>query len=385
MRSLPATAIVYGLIFAGVGVSLPFAGLWFEAQGLSGAEIAMILATPMLARVVTGPFLAVWADGLKLRRTALFFLGLVAAAAYGGALLVDGVALWLPLWFVAATAASTMIPLADALTLRLAERDGFIFAWPRGVGSLTFIVGNVAMGLLLTRTSVDAILLWTVAAMILAGFAALTCLPREAVGTGVPTRPQDRLHGLGRLIGDRNFMTAAAAVGLVHASHAFYYGFSAIIWTGQGVPARDVGLLWGVSVAAELVLLWMLEPWRKRLGIGPAALLITGAVAAVLRWGVLALSPPEWTLWPIQLLHALSFAAVFLGGLEAINRLAPAESSTAAQIISSSLSAGLLMGLATLLAGPLFDAYGAGGYVAMTLLSALGLVCALAVRRPLAA
>ena len=38
MRSLPATALVYGLIFAGVGVSLPFAGLWFEAQGLSGVE-----------------------------------------------------------------------------------------------------------------------------------------------------------------------------------------------------------------------------------------------------------------------------------------------------------------------------------------------------------
>ena len=50
MRSLPATALVYGLIFAGVGVSLPFAGLWFEAQGLSGVEIAMILATPAKIR-----------------------------------------------------------------------------------------------------------------------------------------------------------------------------------------------------------------------------------------------------------------------------------------------------------------------------------------------
>ena len=381
MRSLPATALVYGLIFAGVGVSLPFAGLWFEAQGLSGVEIAMILATPMLARVVTGPFLAIWADGLKLRRTALFFLGLAAAAAYAGALLVEGVALWLPLWFVASTASAAMIPLSDALTLRLARRDGFVFAWPRGVGSFAFIVANVAMGLLLTGAPVDAILVWVAVAAVLSGLAAFLALPREPVlETGV-TSSRDRLAGLGRLVADPAFMTAVAAVGFIHASHAFYYGFSAIIWTDQGVSVRDVGLLWGVSVAAELVLLWLVEPWRRRSPVGPSALLIMGAVAAAVRWAFLAMAPPLWALWPLQALHALSFAAVFIGGLEAVERLSPSENATAAQMVSSSLSAGLLMGMATLLAGPLFDAYGTLGYAAMGALALLGLICAVGVRR----
>ena len=381
MRSLPATALVYGLIFAGVGVSLPFAGLWFEAQGLSGVEIAMILATPMLARVVTGPFLAIWADGLKLRRTALFFLGLAAAAAYAGALLVEGVALWLPLWFVASTASAAMIPLSDALTLRLARRDGFVFAWPRGVGSFAFIVANVAMGLLLTGAPVDAILVWVAVAAVLSGLAAFLALPREPVlETGV-TSSRDRLAGLGRLVADPAFMTAVAAVGFIHASHAFYYGFSAIIWTDQGVSERDVGLLWGVSVAAEVVLLWLVEPWRRRSPVGPSALLIMGAVAAAVRWAFLAMAPPLWALWPLQALHALSFAAVFIGGLEAVERLSPSENATAAQMVSSSLSAGLLMGMATLLAGPLFDAYGTLGYAAMGALALLGLICAVGVRR----
>ena len=381
MRSLPATALVYGLIFAGVGVSLPFAGLWFEAQGLSGVEIAMILATPMLARVVTGPFLAIWADGLKLRRTALFFLGLAAAAAYAGALRVEGVALWLPLWFVASTASAAMIPLSDALTLRLARRDGFVFAWPRGVGSFAFIVANVAMGLLLTGAPVDAILVWVAVAAVLSGLAAFLALPREPVlETGV-TSSRDRLAGLGRLVADPAFMTAVAAVGFIHASHAFYYGFSAIIWTDQGVSERDVGLLWGVSVAAELVLLWLVEPWRRRSPVGPSALLIMGAVAAAVRWAFLAMAPPLWALWPLQALHALSFAAVFIGGLEAVERLSPSENATAAQMVSSSLSAGLLMGMATLLAGPLFDAYGTLGYAAMGALALLGLICAVGVRR----
>ena len=50
-------------------------------------------------------------------------------------------------------------------------------------------------------------------------------------------------------------------------------------------------------------------------------------------------------------------------------------------MVSSSLSAGLLMGMATLLAGPLFDAYGTLGYAAMGALALLGLICAVGVRR----
>jgi hypothetical protein len=44
----------YVLLFGANGVSLPFAGLWFHARGLDGAEIGALLAAPMLGRLVTG-------------------------------------------------------------------------------------------------------------------------------------------------------------------------------------------------------------------------------------------------------------------------------------------------------------------------------------------
>ena len=125
MKSSMSSALIYGLIFAATGVSLPYAGLWFESRGLSGSEIAVILAVPMLARAVTGPMVAIWADGFRLRRTALAWLSLVAALAYGACIYVEGFGLWLVLWFVASTAASSLIPLSDAFTLKLARREGF--------------------------------------------------------------------------------------------------------------------------------------------------------------------------------------------------------------------------------------------------------------------
>lgn len=372
MRSSSSSALIYALIFAATGVSLPYAGLWFESRGLDGSEIAIILAAPMLARIVTGPLLAIWADGFRLRRTAIAWLALVAAVAYGACGLVDGFGLWLVLWFVAATAASSIIPLSDALTLRLAHRDGFVFSIPRGVGSLTFIVANVAMGAILRTGQIDAVMAWVVGMSLLLTLAAWLAPAERVHEEGVaPATP--RLAGLGQLMSDRHFLLAIIAISLVQASHAFYYGFSSIIWHSQGISSQSIGLLWGFSVAVEVVLMWVLDPWRRRLGIGPIAVLTVGAVAAMVRWLALAMAPPLAWLWPLQALHALSFAAVFLAALQLIERLTTPDKATAAQMIYSSFSAGLVIGLATVVSGPLFDTYGPLGYLAMSLLAAAGL------------
>lgn len=372
MRSSSSSALIYALIFAATGVSLPYAGLWFESRGLDGSEIAIILAAPMLARIVTGPLLAIWADGFRLRRTAIAWLALVAVVAYGACGLVDGFGLWLALWFVAATAASSIIPLSDALTLRLARRDGFVFSIPRGVGSLTFIVANVAMGAILRTGQIDAVLAWVVGMSLLLTLAAWLAPAERVHEEGVaPAAP--RLAGLGQLMSDRHFLLAIIAISLVQASHAFYYGFSSIIWHSQGISPQSIGLLWGFSVAVEVVLMWVLDPWRRRLGIGPIAVLTVGAVAAMVRWLALAMAPPLAWLWPLQALHALSFAAVFLAALQLIERLTTPDKATAAQMIYSSFSAGLVIGLATVVSGPLFDTYGPLGYLAMSLLAAAGL------------
>lgn len=96
------------------------------------------------------------------------------------------------------------------------------------------------------------------------------------------------------------------------------------------------------------------------------------------------MAPPLWMLWPLQGLHALTFAATFLAGIQIVERLAPRDSQTAGQMLSSVLSAGVLIGLATAASGTLYDRYGAGGYWAMAAMAAAGLLAALPLRRQLA-
>jgi len=381
MKSSRRVALQYVLLFGAHGVGLPFAGLWFREQGLSGAEIGVLLSAPMLAKLITGPAIALWADGFRLRRTAIAILAGVAACGYAGTGLVQGVWLWGPLWFVAATAASAVIPLTDVLNLRLARRDGFSFAFPRGCGSAAFVGANVVMGALLVRVPVDVVIVWIACAAALMAGLATWLLPAEPVGDGPPTAGRERFRGLGQLAADPRFMIAIFAVGCVQAAHAFYYGFSAIAWKAQGIPESMTGLLWAVSVVVEIAFMWWAEPWRRARGIGPWMVLGVGATAAVVRWTALAFAPPLWMLWPLQSLHALTFAATYLAGVQLVEQLSPPGSQTAAQTLSSVLSAGVLIGLATLAAGPLYDAWGVGGYLAMTGLAAVGGLAAFTARR----
>lgn len=371
--SLPVRmGLFYAALFIGTGASSPYMPVWFAERGLSGAQIGLILSLPMLARAFTAPLIAVWADSFKLRRTALIFMSLGVAALYASMALPLGVAGWAVVWFAASSTFSTLSPLTDVIVLNRARKDGFNYGWPRGIGSAAFIVANVAVGALLARGSADLVLVWITAAVAVSALAARFLLPPDPVHEeGHLARASDRFAGVGELLRDPAFMTAALSAGLIQSAHAFYYGFSTLAWKQQGIPEDLTGILWGVGVAVEIVFMWFLEPWRRR--IGPRKLLVLGGAAAMVRWTVLAFSPPLWLVLPLQALHALSYAAVFLASLQLVERLSTPRNASAAQAINSALSSGVLMGLATLASGPLFDRFGAGGYLLMAAMCAVGL------------
>ena len=368
--------LFYAALFVGTGASSPYIPVWFASRGLSGAEIGLILSAPMFARAVTAPAIAMWADSFRLRRTPLILMGLATALAYGLLAAPFGFAWWFGIWFVANTILSTMIPLTDVIVLGRARREGFNYGWPRGIGSVAFIIANVTVGVLLAKFSPELVLVWITAAAMLAAGCARGLLPPDPVregGTG--SRLAERLAGLSDLLKDKHFMLVVVSVGLIQAAHAFYYSFSILSWKQQGLPESMTGLLWGLAVAVEVAFMWFMEPWRRR--IGPRNLLMIGGAAALVRWTVLSFAPPLWVVVLMQALHTFTYAATFLASLQLVERLSTPANASAAQTINSALSGGLLMGAATIGSGWLFDAVGTQGYLAMAAMSALGLVGAM--------
>ena len=381
MPSVLSLGLFFIALFVGNGASLPFIPVWFRAQGLGATQMAVILAAPYFGRTLVGPALALWADLFRLRRTPMAWLALGAAAAFASLAVMHGFWGWLAAWLVGSTLLGALSPLGDVLGLRESRRGGFAYAVPRGMGSAGYVFGNVVMGLVLAKTAPGSVLIWTVTAASLTAASARWLLPPVPVHDGGERlSARDLLSGLGGLLRQPTFMLAIFAIGLIQAAHGFYYSFSTLLWRQQGLGAWT-GLLWGWAVGTEVLFMWFMEPWRRRMG--PERLLIIGGVGAVVRWLALSASPPLWLLFPIQSLHALSYATTFFGALRLIERLSPPQAASAAQTLNSAMSGGVLIGLTTIASGPLFDALGARGYLVMAVIAGVGLALAVLLMRDL--
>jgi len=381
--SSPSGPVRYGMVYAtvylGTGIATPYMPAWFRSVGLDGTQIGLVLAVPMLARILTGPVVAFAADGFGQRRTPILFLALAAATTYALLPVTANVPVIAALWFIAATAISSMSPLIDVVVLRRASAERFTYALPRGIGSAAYVVGNVATGLLLIPFGATIAVAGAAASALLSAAAVRLLLPGDPVHDRVRLGLGERVMAFRSLLADRRFILIIVTAGLIQGGNAFYYGFSTLIWRGQGLSSGAIGLLWGLGVACEVAFLWGGEGWRRK--FGPEGILIVAATASVLRWSTLAMSPPLALLWPLQALHALTLSAPFVAALQLVDRVAPRQSASAAQQLNAALSSGLIMGVATLAGGWLYDASGARGYFLMSAMAVAGLFGALALRR----
>jgi MFS transporter, PPP family, 3-phenylpropionic acid transporter len=369
-RAARVTLVMFCL-FGTAGVTLVFLPRWLEVErGLSGAQIGAVLSLAQAARILTGPAIAFWADGAADRRTPIRLVSFAALAAYAAFFfLAQGFWALLAVGFIALSLSQALTPLVEAATLRATAQGRLSYGFARGLGSVAFIIANIAGGVLIARFGLGAVVAWVLAGLATVGASAWLGLRPDPLvryrrgGAG-------RLDALGDLLRNRRFLILIVACGLIQSAHGFYYGFSTLVWRGQGIPPETVGLLWAFGVAVEVAFLWSLTPIERRLSA--ERLILIGAAGGVLRWGLMGFAPVGAVLWPLQALHALSFAAAHVGAMRLLYREAPEASAAMAQTLYAALSAGLLMGASTLLSGVLYDAGGARGYWAMAAMALAG-------------
>jgi PPP family 3-phenylpropionic acid transporter len=247
----------------------------------------------------------------------------------------------------------------------------------RAFGSAAFIVANFAAGFLIDRLGHQSILAWLILG---AGLLALAAawLPEGRREPPVGSGRGDLGHLLVLLAGPLGLALLASA--LVQAGHGFYYAFSATAWSQQGLSGTAIGALWAAGVGVEIAFLWL--SGKGLLGrASPAMLLGAGAIGSILRWGLTALSPPLWALFLLQSLHALTFAATYVGFLRFADDHVPEEHAALAQALNSALSGGIIMAAASAASGYFFARIGAGGFAVMIIPAVCGLVAAVFLHR----
>jgi PPP family 3-phenylpropionic acid transporter len=365
-------AAFYAALFVVLGVQLPFLPVWLAAKGLAAGAIGLILAIPMVVRPFAIPLAGHAADRHDALRAALIVAACAAALGVGAMGVAGGLVAITTAYALTSVFLTPIMPLADAYALRGLAGHGRAYGPVRLWGSAAFIVGTLGAGLLLDMMAAENLIWLLAAAMVVTAAAAcaLAPLPPRLVETGGTATSARALLRVPALV------LGVAAASLIQASHAVYYGFSALEWNAAGLGGGTIGALWSIGVIAEIVLFALSE----RFAAAPTTLLAIGATGAVLRWAAMALNPPLVLLWAVQGLHALSFGATHLGSMALLTRAAPAALGATVQAYFA-VALALVMAGVMGVSGVLYARWGGYAYVAMAIVAALGGACTLAARR----
>ncbi|PCI05384.1 MAG: hypothetical protein COB78_01910 [Hyphomicrobiales bacterium] len=365
----PRISIAYCCVFAFAGMALPYFPLWLQFKGLSDFQIGIVLSAPMIMRVFSsGPMIA-YADTRPDRANFTIILYIASSLMMMLYAFVNG--FW---WILAVTIAmnfffNPVIPLVDAIAMSGVRRYEANYGRIRIWGSVIFIVANLAGGQYLLNSPGEYILYALIGALVVGSFLILT-LPKIGKRRNLSQSGLDQFS-FSRMLKMPRFMLVLLAAGILQASHALVYSFGSIYWQSLDYSGLTIGFLWGLAVAAEVVLFqygnWLIK------NIGTMGLFAIGGIAAVLRWTVFPLDPGLTGFLALQLLHGLTFGAVHIATMYFIMESVPEERIASAQGVGFVL-AGLVMAIAVFSSGFIYKNFAANGFWIMAAMAVLALV-----------
>jgi MFS transporter, PPP family, 3-phenylpropionic acid transporter len=361
--------------FFASGAFMSYWPVWLRDRGISDPEIGTLFMTRQLVSVVSVLGMGMLAHrigGLRgillaLAGAAIGMMGLYQISYSFLALLLVGV-LWGCVW-------SPTMALYDGVVVNEAKARGFVYGRLRVWSSVAFISGTLVCGLAVDRFGPPSVLYvgW-LGIVLLVPFALL--LPRgETHGRSGRHAP----FGIADLLRSKPFLLFMIAAGFCQSSHAVLYSFGTLTWRDAGLSDLTISLLWGESVAVE-ILLMMGSGWlMQRIGI--TGLIALGLGCGVVRWTAMAFTTELPALVVLQALHAGTFAACHLGAMAFIQRALPSNGTALGQSVYYALGTGATQAVIYQFAGLLYAGYGQRAFLGMTVISAAGLVAILALAR----
>lgn len=329
---LPRLGLRVSVLYAALYLHYGFYGflpLWLAHEGSTPAEIGTLTAIPLALRLISVAPFSNWAGRRQRVRASIAFTALLAAALVCVLMLAHGpiaraivVILFSMVW--------DQIPvLTDAYATMAVRRQALDFGRLRVWGSIGNVVSFQIAGLLVGLTGISVLPL-LVATFLLLPVCVTLFLPKD----GALARHQSAVSGNWReVIADRPLMGALIAASFVMGSHGVVLSFGAIQWAAAGHTPREIGLLNGVAVAAEIIGFTM---GAKILGArDPRWMIATAALAAALRWSLMALNPSLPILLFAQSLQAVTSIGALLAPALMIAQRVPSRLNASAQGLNS--------------------------------------------------
>ncbi|ODT82458.1 MAG: hypothetical protein ABS76_07510 [Pelagibacterium sp. SCN 64-44] len=349
----------------GTGMLMPFFPLWLDARGLSAAEISMILAIPAVIRSGGSPVFSYFGDLFGRRR----FIRVIAAL---NVLLVCLLFVSYDFWPILALA---VVIYAGAQSLPI-QIDGIIIGLVRrkvvrsygsikAFGSTAYVGASLLAVPVLSWLGPDGVLIWYLLTL------GCLALASTQISPGLTGRDagQDGARRASVWLQPRLVIVIAAGA-LVQGTHNGFIAFGAIQMTELGFPNAVIALAIAAGSGSEVLMFAFSYLLIDRLT--PIRWIAVGAVAALLRWTAMAWVEMPVLMVGLQLLHALSFGATYIGIIGHITAHVEERQIAAAQGMYVTFFGGFAA-LLTYAMGQIFETWDGMSFLLPALASAVSL------------
>jgi PPP family 3-phenylpropionic acid transporter len=348
--SMTFPSIYYFLYYGAISFLFPFLALFYQHQGLTGGQIGVLAAVSPIISTFGAPLWTGTADATHRHKLVaiLSILGVVAVvlvfpgiASFGGLLL----AICLYAFFGSPSGA-----LADSAVLALLgdrkERYGRVRLW----GTIGYGVMAPLAGELVGRFGLQWAF-WGYAILMLGGLLIITRIPfRQSHSSG------SFRGGLRVLFTNQAWMFFLAMVFIAGVGMATINNYLFVYMESLGASKPLMGLALTASTLSEIPALFFSDRLLRR--FGTRGMLIIAMTAIGLRLIAYSLATQPWVVLVIQLVHGLTFAAIFIAGVHYADQIAPPGMKATTQGMFGSTLMGFGSAAGGLLGGLLLQASG---------------------------
>lgn len=369
-------AIYHFSVFGTAGVASVYFGIWLTNRGIKPEELGIINAAPVLLMLLVNVYIGRMADRARDWRSAIIVLSLFSGFVAFGLYFVSGFWGVLLVWTLTMMPAAALVPVADAATLRMTQRRGTDFGWVRGWGTIGYMATAVSAGPLIMWLGDDAFVPLFIAVAMSRAVLSLQ-LPRFR---GIKEAGDASAASAGPAAGKLRevmkpwFLLTLFGLAIVYSTHAALGAFAALMWAGQGISEALVGPLFAIAAAAEAVMMFL---WtRLKIKTSARHLILVACVVAAGRYAAMALGPPVWVLFGLQMLHSITFAVAYFGGIYFIANWTREDIAAEAQgfsyVLQQAMCVVVLVGM-----GWCVQMFGMGAWLVLGIYALIGAVCIL--------
>lgn len=348
------------------GVLAPYLASMFMNQGITGAQIGIIMAVGKIASMIVQPFWGMLVDKSgKTKLVLLLSLGVPALLAYFYNLP------WFTAIIIVYTLSTifqaTQSPISDSYAVNAAKMANKSYGSIRSLGSLGNALGSYMGGLYVQLFSLST--LW-IPFMLLnsLGLLAIISLPAN---TETKAKTMSFKQGLKQLFTNKMFVYFLIGAFLINQTLTAFNTYFVVAFQDIGGSYALSGIALLLASLTNIPSMLVASNLIKKYGV--QIMLLVAAAAYILRWVIQWIFPIPMVVVGVQVLHGLSFGFFYVAAVEYVAKVSGPTMKATGQSVFTMIFSGLGGIVGNLLNGYLLDLGGPSYmYAACSISSLIG-------------